>query len=113
MYPAHFYNALTQKANPIQHPWPMMDQVISIHTEERLFLGAAPKTIVDCHKQICLILGYSASSFAANRRQTKPAVSKNGPRGLKETSILGELFHDGLAADSNGNIVSPPTPLNP
>jgi len=83
----------------------MMDEVISIHTEERLFLGAAPKTIVDCHKQICLILGYSASSFAANRRQAKPVVSKNGPRGLKETSVLGEMFHEGLAVDSNGNMV--------
>jgi hypothetical protein len=104
MYPAHFYNAVKQKANPVK-PWPLMDQLISIHTEERLFLGAAPKTIVDCHKQISLILGYSASSYAANRRHDKMTVSKNGPRGLKETSILGDIFHEGLAADSNGNIV--------
>ena len=104
MYPAHFYNALRQKASPVQS-WPMMDQVISIHSEKRLFLGAAPKTIFDSFKQVSLILGYSALQFASNRRDHKAAISKNGPRGLEETSVLGELFRVGLASD--GSMVSP------
>jgi hypothetical protein len=98
MYPAHFYNALRQKTNPVQL-WPMMDQVIAIHTEERIFLGTVPKTVVDSFKQVSLILGYSASQFASNRRDHRPTVSKNGPRGLKETSVLGELFREGLSID--------------
>lgn len=53
IYPAQFYNALRQKANPIS-PWPLMDQVIEIHGEDRVFVGTKPKTLVDCFKQICL-----------------------------------------------------------
>ena len=47
------------------------------------------------------MLGYSAEQFARNRRSFKPVVSKNGPRGLKETSPLGEIFRDGLASDGS------------
>ncbi|CZR66882.1 uncharacterized protein PAC_16783 [Phialocephala subalpina] len=96
-YPAQFYMAVRNQDSSIQS-WPGMDKAISIHTEERIFLGAAPKTIQESFKQTALILGYSASNFAPNRRQRGPtAHSKTGPRGLKSTTILGDFFGEGLA----------------
>jgi hypothetical protein len=95
IFVAQFYNALRKKTDPVQ-PWPLMEQAISLHTEKHIFVGAAPENINDSWKQTCLMLGYSASSFAQNRRQMKLAASKMGPRGLKDTSILGELFRKGL-----------------
>ena len=95
IFVAQFYNALRKKTDPVQ-PWPLMEQAISLHTEKQIFVGAAPENINDSWKQTCLMLGYSASSFAQNRRQMKLAASKMGPRGLKDTSILSELFRKGL-----------------
>ncbi|KAL2069448.1 hypothetical protein VTL71DRAFT_14127 [Oculimacula yallundae] len=97
-YTAHLYNALHQKSNPVK-PWPLMDQAITIHTEAQLFLGEAPKTIEDSCKQIFLMLGYSATMFAKNRRTIKTAkldVSKAGPRPLKNPSMLSDFFQTGL-----------------
>jgi hypothetical protein len=95
IFPAHFYNALRQKQNPID-PWPLMDQVIALHGEDRMFVGAKPTTIVDCWKQMCLTLGVSTENFARNRRNPKLVASKNGPRGLKDTSTMNEIFYKGL-----------------
>ncbi|CZR57669.1 uncharacterized protein PAC_07558 [Phialocephala subalpina] len=128
IFPAHFYNALRQKMNPIA-PWPMMEELIALHGEDRVFIGAKPETIIDCFKQICLTLessiswslwdiplsslnclkqesdtevlgiGYAPETFAINRRQIKAKASKKGPRGLKDNSPLFELFYDGLRSN--------------
>lgn len=95
IYPAHFYNALKVQ-DPSCTSWPMMDEVIAIHGAERIFVGGKPTTMLDCWKQICLMLGWSPAQFAKNRRSFKPVVSKNGPRGLKETSPITEFFYQGL-----------------
>lgn len=100
VFPAHFYNALRQKPNSIK-PWPMMDEVIALHGEDRVFVGGPPKTILDSWKQICLMLGYSPQQYAKNRRSFKPVVSKNGPRGLKETSPIFEIFHEVLRGNGS------------
>ncbi|KUJ14900.1 uncharacterized protein LY89DRAFT_124635 [Mollisia scopiformis] len=95
-YPAQFYNALRQKENPVQ-PWPMMEEAIAIHTEARVFVGSAPKTVQESLRQICLVVGYSASAFAQNRRPNRPLpISKNGARGLKDDTVLGSFFRDDL-----------------
>jgi hypothetical protein len=95
-YPAQFYNALRKKDGPVK-PWPMMEKAIAIHTEERLFVGGAPETVQESFRQICLVLGYSAAVFAPNRRQNAPTpISKNGPRGLKDDTVLGNFFRADL-----------------
>ena len=48
-----------------------MDKVIEIHTEQRVFVGSTPKTILDAYKEACLVLGYSASQFAKNAESTE------------------------------------------
>ncbi|TVY18008.1 hypothetical protein LARI1_G007450 [Lachnellula arida] len=100
IYPAHFYNALQQQEKFIT-PWPLIEQLIAIHHEERIFLGGRPKNIQDCAKQVLLVLGYSPEQFARNRRTSKPVLSKNGPRGLKNSSVLGEFFRQGLPFDGS------------
>lgn len=97
VYPAHFYNALRQKVNPVKH-WPLMDEVLAIHTEEQIFLGHVPTSSQECFRQASLTLGYSATIFAANRRQkiNKIPVSKAGPRGLKPTTVLTSFFKQGV-----------------
>jgi hypothetical protein len=99
IYPAHFYNALRQQTQPA--PWSLMDEVIALHGEDRIFVGGRPTTILDCYKQVSLVLGYSVEQFAKNRRSKKTVVSKNGPRGLKVSSPLGEIFRHGLAYDGS------------
>ncbi|KAG4433195.1 hypothetical protein IFR05_011330 [Cadophora sp. M221] len=95
IYPAHFYNALKQN-DPSCASWPLIDEVIALHGAQRIFVGGTPSTMKDCFKQICIMLGYSPTQFAKNRRNLNPVVSKNGPRGLKETSPITELFYKGL-----------------
>lgn len=95
IYPAHFYNALKQN-DPSCASWPMIDEVIALHGAERIFVGGRPTTMNECFKHICLMLGYSPAQFAKNRRNPKAVASKNGPRGLKETSPITKLFYRGL-----------------
>jgi hypothetical protein len=102
MFPAHFYNAMRQLDNPVRS-WRIMDELIALHGEDKVFIGAAPTTIVDSWKQICLTLGVSAENFARNRRNTKLVTSKKGPRGLNETSPLNELFYQGLREQGEMN----------
>jgi hypothetical protein len=99
IYPAHFNNALRQQIQPA--PWPLMEKVIELHGEDRVFVGGRPRTILDCYKQVSLVLGYSAEQFAKNRRSQKPVISKNGPRGLNLSSPLAEIFREGLASDGS------------
>ncbi|KAM3088281.1 hypothetical protein ACMFMG_002335 [Clarireedia jacksonii] len=76
-----------------------MDTLICLHTPERVFIGGRPTTMVNYFKQVCLMLGHLTTNFAANRRRRTgpPAVSKNGPRGLKDTSPICEIFRLGLS----------------
>jgi len=97
-YPAQLYMALRTMPTPARQVWTGMDHVISVHTEERLFIGSAPKTIEESWSQSLLMQGYSASVFAKNRRQGRKGplpLSKAGPRGLKETSTFVKLFRPG------------------
>ncbi|KUJ08858.1 uncharacterized protein LY89DRAFT_788748 [Mollisia scopiformis] len=100
IFPAHFYNALRQKQNGIA-PWPIMEELIAIHGENRLFLGSKPTTIMDSYKQIVLTLGHSVADFSANLRKRKLRPSKNGPRGLKESSPLSEIFRQNWTVEGN------------
>lgn len=73
----------------------MMEKVMKIQTEERIFLGGAPKNIRDSFKQTMLMLGYSSANFAKNQRERQAQrmpKSKKGPRGLREDTVLDKMF---------------------
>lgn len=97
IHPAHLYQAIKHNESVKVSLWPLMDDVIKIHGEDRIFVGGKPDNIIDSFKQISLVLGYSSENFSANRRSGSTIISKNGPRGLKNTSALSEIFRRGLA----------------
>jgi hypothetical protein len=95
VFPAHLYNALQQKPNPVSS-WPAMESLINLHTPESVFIGGRPKTIDSCLKQIRLSFGHSVVEFAANQRRgaRELAISKDGQRDLGETAPLCKFFHE-------------------
>jgi hypothetical protein len=82
-----------------------MEEVIAVHGEECVFIGTRPISIVDCYKQVHLMLGFSASQWAKNRQNHKAVLSKYGYRELKNPSPLGEFFRNGLVSDSTASTV--------
>lgn len=94
IYPAHLYNAAKHSAG-LDAEWKDMDYLISVHGAQRIFVGAPPTDAAEYQKRFLLALGASASNFARNRRPGGPALiveSKKGPRGLKSTSPVKDIW---------------------
>ncbi|KAK5125541.1 hypothetical protein LTR85_000652 [Meristemomyces frigidus] len=94
LYPAHLYNAARQSAD-LDAEWKDMEYILSVHSLQRIFVGAPPSDPQEYLKRFLLTLGASASNFARNRRPGGRALiveSKKGPRGLKTTSPVKDIF---------------------
>ncbi|KAL2829503.1 hypothetical protein BDW59DRAFT_142166 [Aspergillus cavernicola] len=92
MYSAHLYNAL-RKEKLLARQWIDMDLVLSWHDE--IFVGDPPSQPADYLKRFSLSMGYSAASFARNRRQTaKLPESKTGPKGIQPVAHVSRMFFD-------------------
>ncbi|KXT09032.1 hypothetical protein AC579_2546 [Pseudocercospora musae] len=94
IYPAHIYNAAKQSAD-LDSAWPDIDYLISVHSPQRIFVGTPPTDAAEYLKRFLLAMGASASNFARNRRPGGRALivpSKKGPRGLKTTSPVKDVF---------------------
>lgn len=93
LYPAHLYNACRHSAG-LDVEWPDIEYVIATHSAKRLFVGAAPTEPSDYLKRFVLALGGSAQNFARNRRGGQGLIiqSKKGPRGLKTTTPVRDIF---------------------
>ncbi|KAK0622427.1 hypothetical protein B0T14DRAFT_563879 [Immersiella caudata] len=58
------------------------------------FIGQAPENAEDFHKQIYLVVGFSATNFTPNTRNNgKLQATKKGPRTLKQQGRVSMLFH--------------------
>lgn len=110
-YPAHLYNALRKKTNPI-NVWPLIEEVISIHGEYNLFVGRRPNTISECYKHIDLAVGGSASNLASNRRNINNVFSKGARRSLIDTYTLGAIFTNSWQRNDDANFVDVPKNTN-
>ena len=89
---AHLYNA-AQQERLISVPWIDMDHLIGFESTERVFVGQAPKNPQAYHQHYSLVEGVSVASFARNRRQQANIMSKRGPRGFGDSSLISGLFH--------------------
>ncbi|KXT03428.1 hypothetical protein AC578_1554 [Pseudocercospora eumusae] len=92
--PAHIYNAAKQSAD-LALAWPDMDYLISVHTPQHIFVGEPPTDAGEYLNRFLLAMGVSASNFARNRRpggRALPALSEKGPRCLKTTSPVKDVF---------------------
>ncbi|KAL8868404.1 MAG: hypothetical protein Q9174_005015, partial [Haloplaca sp. 1 TL-2023] len=94
MYTAHLYNALRFE-KLMGTGWKDMEFVISLQSQEALFVGDAPRTLEDYLKRYLLSMGYSATNFASNRRPGASATaSSRGPRGMAQLGRVCKLFGD-------------------
>ncbi|KAL2816714.1 hypothetical protein BJX63DRAFT_430095 [Aspergillus granulosus] len=92
MYSAHLYNALNQE-RLLSKPWVDMDLVLSWHDE--IFVGDPPHSPENYIKRYSLSMGYSAASFARDRRQTgRVPESKTGPKGIQPAAPVSRMFFD-------------------
>jgi hypothetical protein len=103
----HLYNAIKQESqSPANtfHPWVDVESIIKVQTPQRIFIGNPPTTTAEYIKRFCLVMGYSASMFASNRRegrstpQTQTPASKRGPRQMTATSAVADVFMGQYAA---------------
>lgn len=113
LYPAHLYNA-TRKSAGLEVEWKDMDYIIAQHSPARMFIGAEPTDPQEYWKRFALCLGASATAFARNRRtggSEKLPEAKKGPRGLKTTSPIRDIFRPryidlGNAVLTNSNVIA-------
>lgn len=84
LYSGHLYNAL-QREKLISQKWDDMELFYHLQGgRDKFFVGAAPADAADYHKQLCMVMGFSATNFtSANRRNRgKLQTNKAGPRHL-------------------------------
>lgn len=95
----HLYNA-TKQESPVDSfpPWQDIEAIFKIQGKERIFVGDYPTFTDEYIKRFCLVMGYSASMFAPNRRGgrntplTQTPASKRGPRQMTATSAVADVF---------------------
>jgi hypothetical protein len=103
----HLYNAVKQEFPGNIPPWQDIEVIIKIQGKERIFVGDFPKNAEDYFKRFCLVMGYSASMFAPNRRQgrntpqTQTPASKRGPRQMITISNLADVFQGQYCENSD------------
>jgi Family of unknown function (DUF6604) len=90
---AHLYNFLRHKRKPI-HPWPLMDQVIELHGESKIFVGAKPTTLINSFKHFGLVLGVPIETFARNKRTDPVTRPLREPRYLGDTSAIIKILRE-------------------
>jgi hypothetical protein len=90
---AHLYNAARQ-SNLLAISWPDMDYIISVHTNQRIFVGGPPTEPEDFFKRFQLVLGASVLNFARNRRAIRPQESSKDARSrrLRKSMPIHDIF---------------------
>ncbi|KAI9738395.1 MAG: hypothetical protein M1834_008898 [Cirrosporium novae-zelandiae] len=106
VYLIYLLNAV-QQTGVVTLNWPDMEKLIQFHGEERIFFGAKPKTVEDSYKKACLTMGVAPGAISFRGGTKRPdslnhIISKSGPRGLKDTSIVSEVFKSRYC--NNGSI---------
>jgi hypothetical protein len=110
----HLYNATKQEflSNSF-HPWEDIEAVIDIQGKERIFVGDYPTSTDEYIKRFCIVMGYSATMFAPNRRggrntpQTQTPASRRGPRQMTATSAAADVFLGQYAAAFGASTAAP------
>jgi len=75
----HLYNAALAEG-VLKEPWIDMEALIVASTPERVFVGGRPYLPQEYDKRFMLVMGYSATTFSANKRTQKITASSRGPR---------------------------------
>jgi hypothetical protein len=80
-----------------------MDALIDFHTEEAIFKSGHPTNLNDCYKRYCLMMGFSATSFASKRRFEMPKLINGGrnTRGMSHERRISKIFFDRFGQRGN------------
>lgn len=98
MYSAHLYNAL-RKEKLLKGQWIDMNMVMAWHDE--IFVGEPPSRPEDYLKRFSLSMGWSAASYARNRRQSaRLPEAKSGPKTMKPIANVSQMFVDRYCKES-------------
>ena len=71
-----------------------MDMIEMLHGPQVLYCGPAPSSPDQYLKRFLLNMGYSASNFAPNRRDSRVAASAAGPRSLADLSPVSQILQN-------------------
>ncbi|KAK4199186.1 hypothetical protein QBC40DRAFT_307683 [Triangularia verruculosa] len=125
LYVGHLYNALQAEGLiPEDKKWDDMELFFKTQGgRDKFFIGKAPSSIDEYHKQFCLVMGFSAGNFAPNtRNKGKMKASAKGPRSLPERGRVSQVFKKSfqpnssrinLNADHVNTILYPNEPASP
>ena len=91
MCTAHLYNAVVQES-ACKANWPAMSELVSIHSEEKIFVGEHPTNAEGYLKHYLLCMGQSVSALSENSRNKGLKSSKKGPRTLAPDSPVSQIF---------------------
>lgn len=98
LYTGHLYNALcNEKLISDDEKWDDMELFYRLQGgKDKFFVGAAPTERDNYHKQLCMMMGFSATSFiASTRNKTRKLVpTKAGPRSLMAQGKVSSMFHN-------------------
>ena len=87
-YVIHVYNAVRYHEDYSVQAWLDIDLAVSVHTQEHLFFGEAPRgSMIECGKKYTLLRGLPLQSYASDAR-VKSLRSVTGRRTLREDSDL-------------------------
>lgn len=91
MFAGHLYNA-TRQEQLLSKAWKDMELLIALQSTGTFFVGDAPKDLEGYLKRFLLSVGYSATTFASNRRRGAAIASTRGPKSLSQLCAVGALF---------------------
>ncbi|OIW25606.1 hypothetical protein CONLIGDRAFT_708227 [Coniochaeta ligniaria NRRL 30616] len=95
LYSGHLYNAL-EREQLISQKWEDMELFYNLQGgRDKFFVGAAPADAADYHKQLCMVMGFSAAAFTGQRdkrNKGKMEATKAGPRSLKPQGRVSNMW---------------------
>ncbi|KAI9893136.1 MAG: hypothetical protein M1814_000684 [Vezdaea aestivalis] len=91
LYTAQLYTAV-RKESLLNQSWQDMELFLQLHGSKSIFIGEEPQAMADYIKRYLLTMGYSATTFAKNRRKGNAKASDTGPRSLKSVCPVYDIL---------------------
>jgi hypothetical protein len=105
LYAGHLYNALEAEGLiPEDKKWDDMELFFNAQGgRDKFFIGQAPTNVEQYHKQLCMVMGFSAGNFAPDtRNKGKLRGTAKGPRTLQPQGRVSLLFVEHFMPGNSG-----------
>jgi hypothetical protein len=95
LYAGHLYNAVQQE-KLVEQRWEDMELFYHLQGgRDKFFVGAAPTDAADYHRQLCMVMGFSATNFTSQpnkRNRGKLQKTAAGPRSLQQQKRVSMMW---------------------